>query len=159
MRQRQYGVREQVLGLCDHGAPRRTRSKQLLPFIPTRFFRLTRLSVIDPREAYAAAYQLAAGSGKGRSARDGSLRQSLAWRTMVLSTGEVRITDKLAESRQRVRAGQQVRLVDVPADADKAIGAFNHAGADGDAKVLADAIKSSPHQLWNGGAGIRAAPD
>lgn len=82
---------------------------------------LDEVSVIDPREAYAAAYQLAAGSGKGRSARDGSLRQSLAWRTMVLSTGEVRITDKLAESRQRVRAGQQVRLVDVPADADKGL--------------------------------------
>lgn len=94
---------------------------------------LDELSVIDPREVYAAAYQLTAGTGKGRAARDGSLRQSLSWRTMVLSTGEVRITDKLEESRQRVRSGQQVRLIDVPADAGAGFGAFDSCGVYGDA--------------------------
>jgi uncharacterized protein (DUF927 family) len=102
---------------------------------------LDELSVVDPREVYAAAYQLTAGTGKGRAARDGSLRQSLSWRTMVLSTGEVRITDKLEENRQRVRPGQQVRLIDVPADAGAGFGVFDSCGVYGDAKALADAIK------------------
>jgi uncharacterized protein (DUF927 family) len=102
---------------------------------------LDELSVVDPREVYAAAYQLTAGTGKGRAARDGSLRQSLSWRTMVFSTGEVRITDKLEETRQRVRSGQQVRLIDVPADAGAGFGVFDSCGIYGDAKALADAIK------------------
>src|SRR6516165_8174542 len=102
---------------------------------------LDELSVVEPREVYCAAYQLTAGTGKGRAARDGSLRQSLSWRTMVFSTGEVRITDKLEESRQRVRSGQQVRLIDVPADAGAGFGVFDSCGVYGDAKALADAIK------------------
>ena len=35
----------------------------------------------------------------------------------MLSTGEVRVADKLVESGQRARAGQQVRLIDIPAEA------------------------------------------
>jgi len=102
---------------------------------------LDELGVVDPREANSAACQLAVGSGKGRAARDGSLRQSLTWRTMVLSTGEVRITDKLLEGNHRARAGQQVRLIDIPADAGKGFGVFDHGGADDDPKALADAMK------------------
>jgi putative DNA primase/helicase len=109
---------------------------------------LDELGMIDPREAAAAAYQLAAGSGKGRSARDGSLRTSLTWRTMVISTGEVRLSDKLVEGKQRARAGQQVRLVDIPADAGAGFGVFNHAGADGDAQFLADRIKRATRSAY-----------
>src|SRR6266404_3257620 len=109
---------------------------------------LDELGMIDPREAAAAAYQLAAGSGKGRSARDGSLRTSLTWRTMVISTGEVRLSDKLVEGKQRARAGQQVRLVDIPADAGAGFGVFNHAGADGDAQFLADGIKRATRSAY-----------
>jgi uncharacterized protein (DUF927 family) len=114
---------------------------------------LDELSVVDPREVHAAAYQLTAGTGKGRAARDGSLRQSLSWRTMVLSTGEVRITDKLEENRQRVRSGQQVRLIDVPADAGAGFGVFDSCGAYGDAKALAEAIKLAAQSNY-GTAGI-----
>jgi uncharacterized protein (DUF927 family) len=109
---------------------------------------LDELGMIDPREAAAAAYQLAAGSGKGRSARDGSLRTSMTWRTMVISTGEVRLSDKLVEGKQRARAGQQVRLVDIPADAGAGFGVFNHAGADGDAQLLADRIKRAARSAY-----------
>jgi len=61
----------------------------------------------------------------------------------VLSTGEVRITDKLWESRQRARIGQQVRLIDIPVDACAGFGAFDNAGAEGHAKLLAEAIKAA----------------
>jgi putative DNA primase/helicase len=50
---------------------------------------LDELGVVEAREAGAGVYQLASGTGKGRSARDGSLRSSLTWRVMVLSTGEM----------------------------------------------------------------------
>ena len=109
---------------------------------------LDELGVVDPREAHAAAYQLAVGTGRGRAARDGSLRQPLTWRTMVLSTGEVRIADKLVEAGQRARAGQQVRLIDIPADAGAGFGAFDNEGAKGDAKVLADEIKAAAQSSY-----------
>ena len=109
---------------------------------------LDELSVVDPREMYAAAYQLAGGTGRGRAARDGSLRQSLTWRTMVLSTGEVRVADRLAESRRRARAGQQVRLIDVPIDAGAGFGAFDGPAGDGDAKLMADWIKAAAQNSY-----------
>ena len=109
---------------------------------------LDELGMIDPREAAAAAYQLAAGSGKGRSGRDGSLRTPMSWRTMVISTGEICLSDKLVEGRQRARAGQQVRLIDIPADAGAGFGAFDHVGANGDAQSLADSIKKAARSSY-----------
>src|SRR4029077_10194658 len=77
---------------------------------------LDELGVAEAKEVAAAVYQLTGGTGKGRMKRDSSLRPSLTWRAMMLSTGEMRITDKLIEGDLRARAGQQVRLIDIPAD-------------------------------------------
>ena len=104
---------------------------------------LDELGAVEAKEAAMAIYSLTSGTGKGRSGRDGSLRQSLRWRTMVLSTGELRLTDKLEENRQRARAGQQVRLVDIPADTGKGFGAFDSGGIYNDPKLLADRIKTA----------------
>jgi putative DNA primase/helicase len=107
------------------------------------FLALEELGVAEAKDLAAAIYQLTGGTGKGRSMRDGSLRQSLTWRVMVFSTGELRLTDKLLEGHQRTRAGQQVRLVDIPADAGKGFGAFDNGGAIKDAKVLAEQIQNA----------------
>jgi putative DNA primase/helicase len=67
----------------------------------------------------ASAYALANGAGKGRAARDGSARRVAEWRILFLSTGEEGLAERLAEARggpRRVRAGQEVRVLDIPAD-------------------------------------------
>jgi uncharacterized protein (DUF927 family) len=102
---------------------------------------LDELGVVEAKAAGAAAYQLAAGIGKGRSQRDGSLGSPLTWRTIVLSTGEMRLVDKLREDQQRAMAGQAVRLIDIPADAGRGHGVFDHSGETESAKDLANAIK------------------
>ena len=112
------------------------------------FLPLDELSVADPKDLAAGIYQLTGGTGKGRSQRDGSLRQSLTWRVMVVSTGELRLTDKLIEGHQRTRAGQQVRLVDIPADAGKGFGAFDNGGAGNDPKALADSIQAAAQTAY-----------
>ena len=104
---------------------------------------LDELGVVDPRDAATAVYQLAGGQGKGRSRKDGSLRDSQTWRVMILSTGEVRLADKIVEGRQRAMAGQMVRLLDVPADAGKGAGAFDGVGTFESPKVLSDSIKQA----------------
>src|SRR5215213_7387147 len=102
---------------------------------------LDEIGLVDAREAAPAAYQLAGGAGKGRLARDGSLRPPLTWRTIVLSTGEIRLADKLREYSHRPMAGQSVRLLDIPADAGRGFGIFDDPGETGRAKDLADRIK------------------
>ncbi len=90
----------------------------------------------EGRDAAAAVYQLASGVGKGRSARDGSIRAPMTWRVLTLSTGELPMAAKIAEDKQRkAYAGQAVRLLDVPADAGRGFGLFDSAGQDGDPLV------------------------
>ena len=57
---------------------------------------------------------------------------------MVLSTGEIRLADKLRESNQRPMAGQAVRLIDIPADAGQGFGVFDPPGEGGTANDLAN---------------------
>jgi len=90
---------------------------------------LDELGVADGRDVAAAVYQLAGSSGKIRASKDGSLRPPATWRTMLISTGELRLTDKLIEAGKRGRAGQEVRLLDVHADADQGCGVFDKAAA------------------------------
>jgi putative DNA primase/helicase len=105
---------------------------------------LDEIGVADGKDAAAAVYQLTTGVGKGRSARDGSLRSSMTWRVLALSTGEIPMSAKVAEDRgRRAYAGQSVRLLDIPADAGEGLGVFSHAGAEGDAGRLAEAIKKA----------------
>jgi uncharacterized protein (DUF927 family) len=103
---------------------------------------LDELGVVDARDAASSLYGLANGSGKARAARDGSLREPKSWRALILSTGEVPTETKLAEDRGRkARAGQLVRMLDIPADRGKGFGAFDRGGPDGDAGSLAKAFK------------------
>ena len=68
---------------------------------------------------------LANGAGKSRAGRAGEGRKPAEWRVLFLSTGEIGIADKVAEDgRKKVTAGQEVRVIDVPADAGAGFGLF-----------------------------------
>ena len=77
------------------------------------------------------AYMLANGQGKGRSSREGHLRKSHSWRLLFLSSGELRLADKLAENGLKSRGGQEVRFVGLPVDTSMLteLHGFPHAGA------------------------------
>jgi putative DNA primase/helicase len=66
-----------------------------------------------------AAYMLANGSGKGRSRADGGLRDTLTWKLLFLSSGEISLTAHMEEAGKRIRAGQEVRLAEIPVDTGK----------------------------------------
>jgi uncharacterized protein (DUF927 family) len=110
---------------------------------------LDELGVVDAKEAGTAAYQLAAGTGKGRLNKESALRSSLTWRVLMLSTGELAMATKLEEDRGRkAQAGQQVRMLDIAADAGKGFGAFDSAGPQGNPAKLADAIKQAAQTAY-----------
>lgn len=78
------------------------------------FLPLDEMSQVDPREAGQAAYLISNGRDKARMSKTGEARAPKTWRVLLLSTGEQTLEDKLSEDGKRVRAGQEVRVVDVP---------------------------------------------
>jgi putative DNA primase/helicase len=109
---------------------------------------LDELSVLDAREAGVAVYALANGGGKQRAGRDGSLREPKSWRAPVISSGEIPLEAKLNEGRGKARAGQLLRVLDIPADRGLGCGAFDNGGSNGDAGTLARAIKSAASKAY-----------
>jgi putative DNA primase/helicase len=100
---------------------------------------LDEISECDPKEVGAIVYALGNGRGKQRASRTGSARSVARWRCFVLSSGERTITTTMAEVGQKTKAGQSVRLLDIPAA--RKYGAWDdlhglHSGA-----VFSDAIK------------------
>jgi putative DNA primase/helicase len=93
------------------------------------------------RTIQEAAYMLANGMGKGRAFQDGSMRAAKSWRLLVLSTGEVGLAEKIREEGGRVKAGQAVRLIDVPADAGAGMGIFEELHGFASPQAFADALK------------------
>lgn len=87
---------------------------------------LDELGQADARMAGTAAYQLANGMEKNRGAAAGGARQLKTWRTPFLSTGEVRLADVMGEAGLKIRAGQEVRVADVPAEPVGAQGVFEN---------------------------------
>lgn len=80
---------------------------------------LDELSQVDGRAADAMAYMLGNGQGKGRMRKDTSNKPVSSWRLAFLSTGEVGLAEKIGETGKRAKAGQSVRMIEVPADAGK----------------------------------------
>lgn len=116
---------------------------------------LDELAQIDPKQAGDAAYLLANGNGKSRANRAGDARAAARWRVMILSAGEVGLAQHMAEVGKQARAGQAVRLADVPAEAEGGHGVFErlHDASDGAAlsALLKDAAArsyGSPWPLW-----------
>ncbi|MBP1628353.1 MAG: helicase [Holophagaceae bacterium] len=67
-----------------------------------------------PKEAGEVAYLLANGSDKVRATRDLRTRHRRRWRTLFLSTGEITLGDRMREEGRAPKAGQDVRMVDIP---------------------------------------------
>ena len=105
---------------------------------------LDELGQVEGRDAGAAIYGLSNGAGKARAGRDGGLRDAKTWRVLTISSGEIPVESKLSEDKtKKPRAGQMVRMLDVPID--RAFGVFDH-DEGGDAGKLAKDLKHAALQ-------------
>lgn len=104
---------------------------------------LDELGQLDPHHAGQVAYLLANGQGKQRSHRDGSPRAVPTWRVLFLSAGEIGLGDLVTQDGGRVRAGQEVRVIDVPADAGAGLGLFDVVPEGVPPGVFADSLKAA----------------
>ena len=92
-------------------------------------------------------YMLANGQGKTRMKASAEVRETLTWKLIFLSTGEMRIADKIEAAGEKAMAGQAVRVVDIGADAGKGLGLFDntHGMAAG---AFADALKKATAECY-----------
>lgn len=100
----------------------------------------------DPDSVAKSAYTLFNGVGKLQGAKEGGNRDLKRWRTVALSTGEMDLETFIVSSGRRVKAGQLVRLLNIPLEKAQQY----HDTANG--KAHADALKDA-YQNNHGAAG------
>ena len=100
----------------------------------------------DPVEVYKSAYALFNGTGKLQGAKEGGNRDLKRWRTVAISTGEMDLETFIASAGRKAKAGQLVRLLNVPMR--RAVRFHEHANG----KHHADALKDA-YQHHHGVAG------
>lgn len=68
----------------------------------------------DAVEVYKSAYALFNGTGKLQGAKEGGNRELKRWRTVAISTGEVDMETFISGAGRKAKAGQLVRLLNIP---------------------------------------------
>lgn len=100
----------------------------------------------DPVEIYKSAYALFNGTGKLQGAKEGGNRDLKRWRTVAISTGEMDLETFIASAGRKAKAGQLVRLLNIPMR--RAVRFHEYANG----KHHADALKDA-YQRHHGVAG------
>lgn len=101
---------------------------------------LDELGEIDPKSLYEAAYALINGTGKTRANRHGEARQASRWRVFLLSTGELTIAARMSAGGIEAKAGQELRILDVPVSGKHGLFDNLHSRASGAA--LSDEVRN-----------------
>ncbi|WP_458734175.1 DUF927 domain-containing protein [Zobellella taiwanensis] len=102
---------------------------------------LDEIGMVRPEDADLAIYQLMNGVGKLRADISGELVTPAQWRTLILSTGEIWISEVLEQIGKKLKAGQQTRLVEIPIFGN--FGAFDQLHGRYSAREFADELKSA----------------
>lgn len=113
---------------------------------------LDEIGQMHPKAVSEAAYMLGNGSGKVRARRDGSSRPAVTFRLITQSTGEKSLGEHMASAGQKVMAGQEVRILDVEADAGADMGLFENIHDANSPSAFADQLESNA-RLNSGHAG------
>lgn len=100
----------------------------------------------DPVSVSQSAYALFNGVGKLQGAKEGGNRDLKRWRTVAISTGEMDLETFIATAGRKTKAGQLVRLLNIPLS--KAVRFHDHQNG----KQHADALKDA-YQHHHGTAG------
>lgn len=107
------------------------------------FLCLDELGQLDGREAGAAAYMLSNGQGKARMKAAGGLRAVPSWRVSFLSTGETGLAALSATVGKTTAAGQEVRILELPADAGAGLDMWQELHGQRDGKALSEALNDA----------------
>jgi uncharacterized protein (DUF927 family) len=100
----------------------------------------------DPKEVPETLYMLAHGTGKDRARAGGGNRKPVTFLTLVLSSAEESAARLAEQAGRRMKAGQEVRLLDIPAIVAGAFGCFEDLHGTEDGAAFAQVIRSATRE-------------
>jgi putative DNA primase/helicase len=95
----------------------------------------------DPREVGETLYMLANGTGKDRARAGGGNRRGTTWHTLVLSSSEESAGRMADQAGRRIKAGQEVRMLDIPAIVSGGFGCFDDLHGEPDGSAFAQRLR------------------
>lgn len=121
---------------------------------------LDELSQVPPEQAAKIAYMLGNEQGKGRMGKDGISQRKRYWRLLFLSTGEITLSDVLANFGEVTKGGADVRMVNLAVDAGADMGIFeNIHGTDNPANFSKQLVAQAKKFARQGRAGVGGMVD
>jgi uncharacterized protein (DUF927 family) len=118
---------------------------------------LDEIKQVDPKIAENVVYLICNAAGKSRMTRQITQRSTLSWRLLFLSSGELSLGEHVESVGLRVapiKGGANVRLINIPADAGKGLGAFENIHEATEPASFAKALTQSAKNCY--GTAIRA---
>ena len=102
----------------------------------------------DAKECGQSAYLIANGQGKLRMQKEGGNRPLTTWKTLILSSGEVDITQHMAEAGKVAKGGQIARLPSIPADAGAGMFSLEQLHDQADGRHFSDTMKAVTREYY-----------
>ncbi|WP_218814170.1 DUF927 domain-containing protein [Rickettsiella endosymbiont of Dermanyssus gallinae] len=102
---------------------------------------LDELSQLNSRIAGDVFYMLANGQGKARAFRTGQARNIATWCLLFLTSGELSLRAHLESAGQTIKAGQEIRSINISADAGEGYGIFEDLHGHKDGSSLSNYLK------------------
>jgi putative DNA primase/helicase len=115
---------------------------------------LDEIGQFDPTKASEIAYSLFNGRGKERMSRNISLHRTLKWRILCLSSGEVTLAEHAATANKRVKAGSEIRLINLPSAGGAGMGVFENLHDVSSPALFSQILKQASHE--HSGYALRA---
>lgn len=109
---------------------------------------LDEMGQAEPRDVGKIAYLLVNGQAKGRMTKAVGPRRNMVWRLIFISSGEISMKEHLASAGIRVKGGQEIRLLDIEADAGAGLGIFENIHEHGKPGAFADALKTASRKAY-----------
>lgn len=113
---------------------------------------LDELGQLDSKEAGETAYLLANGLGKARASKIGFAREKCTWKLNFLSSGEVGLGDHMRQAGKKIRAGQEIRIVDISSETGQ-YGIFENLHDFDSGAEFSRMLAQNTHQFY-GAAGV-----
>ena len=108
---------------------------------------LDELGLVTGKDAFDPVYTLGNGQGKRRANASGTAAPSMNWRVPILSSGEITLADKIAESGQKIMTGQEVRIIDIAADIGR-FGVFENIHGATSAATFSEELKDAAKNAY-----------
>lgn len=107
---------------------------------------LDEISECNPKEVGAIVYAAGNGRGKTRARASGDVKPIVTFRNFIVSTGERTISAVMEEVGDKAKAGQLVRMLDIPVG--RKHGCFDELHAFASGSAMSDAIRNRSAQYY-----------